>query len=163
MIVPVTRGGGAYYYMYMSSNSFPSPNIGPCFSHRTKSFPAGKQDAIALVGGQMVKQRVAFIPRGATVAWGPTTDCAGMIASGTVGGAFDGSFDATASLEIFQMDLSSKTGQMEMLGSVQTPERFHRLAWGSFGANCSSLPLGMLAGGMVDGTVKVFDPAVLAR
>lgn len=119
--------------------------------------------AIALVGGQMVKQRVAFIPRGATVAWGPTTDCAGMIASGTVGGAFDGSFDATASLEIFQMDLSSKTGQMEMLGSVQTPERFHRLAWGSFGANCSSLPLGMLAGGMVDGTVKVFDPAVLAR
>lgn len=111
----------------------------------------------------MVKQRVAFIPRGATVAWGPTTDCAGMIASGTVGGAFDGSFDATASLEIFQMDLSSKTGQMEMLGSAQTPERFHRLAWGSFGANCSSLPLGMLAGGMVDGTVKVFDPAVLAR
>ena len=123
----------------------------------------GKKVAIALVGGQMVKQRVAFIPRGATVAWGPTTDCAGMIASGTVGGAFDGSFDATASLEIFQMDLSSKTGQMEMLGSVQTPERFHRLAWGSFGANCSSLPLGMLAGGMVDGTVKVFDPAVLAR
>ena len=88
---------------------------------------------------------------------------AGMIASGTVGGAFDGSFDATASLEIFQMDLSSKTGQMEMLGSEQTPERFHRLAWGSFGSNCSSLPLGMLAGGMVDGTVKVFDPAVLAR
>jgi hypothetical protein len=163
MIVPVTRGGGAYYYMYIS---VPSPNIGPCFSHNKTlfaPFPACKLFAFALVGGQMVKQRVAFIPRGATVAWGPTTDCAGMIASGTVGGAFDGSFDATASLEIFQMDLSSKTGQMEMLGSVQTPERFHRLAWGSFGANCSSLPLGMLAGGMVDGTVKVFDPAILAR
>ncbi len=108
-----------------------------------------------------MKERVAFVSRGATVAWGPTSNCAGMLATGTVGGAFDGSFDATASLEIFGMELSSKSGHMKVLGSLQAPERFHRLAWASFGADNSSLPLGMLAGGMVDGTVKVFDPAVM--
>lgn len=110
-----------------------------------------------------MKERVAYIPRGATVAWGPTYESGSMVAAGTVGGAFDGSFDASASLEIFQMDLGSKTGQMELLGSVQTTERFHRLAWSNFGVDNGSLPFGMLAGGMVDGTVKVFDPAVMAK
>lgn len=108
-----------------------------------------------------MKERVAYIPRGATVAWGPTAQTSGMIAAGTVGASFDPSFDASASLEIFQMDLGSKTGKMELQGSVQTSERFHRIAWGTAGVSNGSLAYGMLAGGMVDGTVKVFNPAVI--
>ena len=108
-----------------------------------------------------MKERVAYIPRGATIAWGPTSETAGLIAAGTVAGAISDSFDASASLEIFEMDLGSKSGQMQQLGALQTAERFHRLAWGSCGADNGSLPYGMLAGGMVDGTIKVFNPAMM--
>ena len=71
------------------------------------------------------------------------------------------SFDASATLELFSMDLGSGSGEMSVLGSVTTSERFHRLAWGTAGG--ASLPYGMLAGGMVDGTVKVFNPAAIAQ
>ena len=111
----------------------------------------------------MVKERVAYVPRSATVAWGPSHETAGMVACGTVAGAISDSFDASASLDIFSMDLGSKSGQMDLLGSVQLTERFHRLAWGTCGIDKGHLPYGMLAGGMVDGTIKVFDPAKITR
>lgn len=85
------------------------------------------------------------------------------MAAGTVAGAISDSFDASASLEIFSMDLGSKSGQMELLGSIQTDERFHKLAWGTHGTDSGSLPYGMLAGGLVDGTVKVYNPMLMAR
>ena len=108
----------------------------------------------------MVKQRVSYISRGATVAWGPTNETAGLVAAGTVAGAISDSFDASSTLEIFSLDLGSQSGEMPTLGSVQLPERFHGLAWGAGSAE-ASMPYGMLAGGMVDGTVKVFNPKAM--
>ncbi len=109
----------------------------------------------------MPKERVSYISRGATVAWGPTSETSSLVAAGTVAGAISDSFDASAALELYMLDLASASGEMQMLGSVQTPERFHRLAWGTHGVSNSSLPYGMLAGGMVDGSIKVFNPAAL--
>ena len=108
----------------------------------------------------MVKQRVSYISRGATVAWGPTSETAGLVAAGTVAGAISDSFDASSTLEIFSLDLGSQSGEMPVLGSLQLPERFHCLAWGA-ASDATGLPYGMLAGGMVDGTVKVFDPSAM--
>ena len=105
----------------------------------------------------MVKSRVAYINRGATVAWGPTSETASLVAAGTVAGAISDSFDASSTLELFSLDLGSASGEMPSLGSVQLPERFHALAWG-VGSDPESHPHGLLAGGMVDGTVKVFNP-----
>ena len=107
----------------------------------------------------MPQDRSAYIPRSGTVAWGPTTESAGMIATGTVAGAFSDNFDASAALEVFSLDLGSASGECTLVGSVNTNERFHRLAWGTGGVANGSLRYGMLAGGMVDGTVKVYDPA----
>lgn len=84
-----------------------------------------------------------------------------MIAAGTVANAISDSFDASAALEIFSLDLDSASGEMPLLGSAQTSERFHRLAWGVGGVDSGSLPYGMLAGGLVDGTVKVYNPAAM--
>jgi protein transport protein SEC31 len=65
-------------------------------------------------------------------------------------------------LEIFSMDLGSSTGEMELLGTVQTAERFHRLAWGVQGT-ANSVPHGMLAGGTVDGSINIYNPALISQ
>ena len=109
----------------------------------------------------MVKSRVSYINRGATVAWGPTSETASLVAAGTVAGAISDSFDASSTLELFSLDLGSGSGEMPSLGAVQLPERFHALAWG-VGSDPTAHPHGLLAGGMVDGTVKVFNPNAIA-
>lgn len=105
--------------------------------------------------------QVSQIPRSATVAWGSSANNANLLAAGTVAGAISDSFDASASLEIFSLDLSSQTGEMPLLGSVKTNERFHRLAWGTTGIADGSLPYGIIAGGMVDGSINIFNPALM--
>ena len=109
----------------------------------------------------MGRERVSHVSRSATVAWCPLHDRSGLLAAGTVANAISDSFDASAALEIFSLELSSSSSEMTLLGSVQTSERFHRLAWGA-GGDPRSLPYGLLAGGLVDGTVKIYNPAAMA-
>ena len=88
-----------------------------------------------------------------------------LIACGTVAGAMDDSFSTTASLEVFSVDhshassfdSSSNTNECEMVGTgVSVTERFHRLCWGD--QVSERLPAGILAGGLADGTVQLYDP-----
>lgn len=113
------------------------------------------------VGTQNTRPRVASVQRSATVAWSPTSQHAALMAAGTVAGAISDSFDASAQLELFSLDLGSRSGRMPLLGSVQTNERFHRLAWGSHGHDSGVFSHGIIAGGMVDGSIKIFNPAVM--
>ena len=110
---------------------------------------------------QSTRPRVAGVQRSATVAWSPTSQHATLMAAGTVAGAISDSFDATAQLELFSLDLGARTGDMPLLGSVQTSERFHRLAWGSHGHDSGAFSHGIIAGGMVDGSIKIFNPALM--
>jgi len=105
--------------------------------------------------------RVGGVSRSATVAWGGSSAHANLLASGTKAGAISDSFDNTSHLEIFSLDLVSSSKEMPQLGSVQTNERFHRIAWGNAGIADGSLPYGLLAGGMDDGTIKIFNPALM--
>ena len=61
-----------------------------------------------------MKERISYIRRGATVAWGPTHETASYIAAGTVAGAISDSFDASASLEIFNLDLPKRAGTLSV-------------------------------------------------
>ena len=72
-----------------------------------------------------MKERISYIRRGATVAWGPTHETASYIAAGTVAGAISDSFDASASLEIFNLDLPKRAGTL----SVSSYEAALGLAW----------------------------------
>ena len=101
------------------------------------------------------------VNRSSTVAWCGSAEHASLLAAGTVAGAYSESFDTTAHLEIFNLDLGSSSSEMPCLGSIQTSERFHRLAWGTMGVADGSRPYGILAGGMVDGTIKIFNPALM--
>jgi hypothetical protein len=105
--------------------------------------------------------KISGVNRSATVAWGASSEHASLLAAGTVAGAISDNFDSSAHLEVFKLDMSSQTGELSLLGSVSSSERFHRLAWGTKGMENGSMPYGMLAGGMVDGSIKIYSPAAL--
>lgn len=107
------------------------------------------------------RPRVGAVARCSTVSWSPISQQPTLMAAGTVAGAISDSFDASAHLELFSLDLGSRTGEMPLLGSVQTNERFHRLAWGTHGRDSGVFSHGIIAGGMVDGSIKVFNPALM--
>jgi hypothetical protein len=102
--------------------------------------------------------------RSGTVAWSPIDQERGLIAVGTVANAIDDSFETTADLEIMSVDFAPGSGkEMAVKGKVKSSERFHRLAWSGLSSGSSALPLGILAGGMVDGSIGFWNPAIIAK
>ena len=73
-------------------------------------------------------------------------------------GAFDMSFSSTATCEIFSLD---PPNVLERRGvEVESHERFHRLVWGALPNSGEEYPLGVIAGGLVDGSVNLFNPGM---
>lgn len=97
------------------------------------------------------------IERSATVAFCPS---ANLLAAGTVAGAIDMSFSTNSVLEVFGLDFSTGSAPPVLVGSVPVPERFNRIAWAPRAPE-SPLPYGILAGGLADGTVCVWDPSAM--
>ncbi|PNH06272.1 Protein transport protein Sec31A [Tetrabaena socialis] len=102
---------------------------------------------------------VKQIDRSATAAFCPH---APFLAAGTVAGAIDISFSTSSVLELFSLDFASNAESLTPCGTVAAPERFNRLAWGQHIGSDQSFPrLGLLAGGLADGSVSLWDPTVL--
>ncbi|TPX62134.1 hypothetical protein PhCBS80983_g00603 [Powellomyces hirtus] len=113
--------------------------------------------------------RLRHINRTATLAWSPGQhDSHGpLLAAGTVAGALDASFSATTELEIFDLNLNSKFGtpgynKLRKIGSVACTARFNRLAWGSIPGDASR-PLGILASGMENGELNLWNPTAIVE
>ncbi|KAJ3137537.1 protein transport protein S31 [Geranomyces variabilis] len=109
--------------------------------------------------------RLRHINRTATIAWFPgQADSHGpLLAGGTVAGALDASFSTSAELEIFDLNLNSKPGspganKLRKLGGVSCTARFNRLAWTKIPGD-KTRPLGMIASGMDNGEVVLWNPA----
>ncbi|KAJ1827278.1 protein transport protein S31 [Coemansia sp. RSA 2599] len=97
-----------------------------------------------------------YIERTAIPAWGPQQS-ESLIAAGTVAGAMDATFSNTSELEIFRLGASDDAaGALESIGKVEAAARFQRLAWSG---KSGSHDLGVLAGGLENGDVAVWDPA----
>eukprot|EP01119_Soliformovum_irregulare_P013768 TRINITY_DN3700_c0_g1_i1.p1 TRINITY_DN3700_c0_g1~~TRINITY_DN3700_c0_g1_i1.p1 ORF type:complete len:1138 (+),score=363.18 TRINITY_DN3700_c0_g1_i1:134-3547(+) len=90
----------------------------------------------------------------ATVAWGPSS----YMALGTVAGTMNLDFDTSAHLEIVSLNLTSRTPEEKVLGKTSAPDRFHKLVW-SQGTFQDAHPQGLIAGGLANGVIKIWDPA----
>lgn len=105
----------------------------------------------------MSNSYVKQVQRCATVAFSPTSP---YIATATMAGAIDLSFSTTACLEVFKVDYSKPSADMPLAGgAVAATERFHRLVWGPTGSDTEGLSHGVIAGGLVDGSVNLYNPA----
>eukprot|EP01018_Ginkgo_biloba_P001782 Gb_38895 [translate_table: standard] len=96
--------------------------------------------------------------RSASVAFAPE---APLLAAGTMAGAIDLSFSSSANLEIFKLDFQSDDPELPVVGECPSSERFNRLSWGNTGAGSQEYSLGVIAGGLVDGSISIWNPATL--
>jgi protein transport protein SEC31 len=107
------------------------------------------------------------IDRSAVAAWSPVPSNPAFLATGTVAGTMGIDFDTSAHLEIFVADIANSDGantrQLTSLGRTDASERFHKLAWGLTGTQSGTFPYGLLAGGLANGTVCIWDPAKIIR
>ncbi|KAJ0256748.1 WD40 repeat-containing protein [Hirschfeldia incana] len=98
------------------------------------------------------------VDRSASVALAPD---APYMAAGTMAGAVDLSFSSSASLEIFKLDFQSDDRDLPLVGEIPCSERFHRLAWGKNGSGSDEFSLGLIAGGLGDGNIDLWNPLSL--
>ena len=97
--------------------------------------------------------------RSATVAWSPTRQHASFMAAATVAGSLTVDFDTSGQLELFSTNLQKMGTEMTPLGRVQTKERLHKLVWSSHGSQ--TYKYGIIAGGLANGVINVWNPAPL--
>ncbi|OAY39931.1 protein transport protein SEC31 homolog B [Manihot esculenta] len=103
---------------------------------------------------------IKSVNRSASIALAPD---APYLAAGTMAGAVDLSFSSSASLEIFKLDFQSDDRDLPLVGEFQSSERFNRLAWGKNGSGSDQYSLGLIAGGLVDGSIDIWNPLNLIR
>ncbi|PKU77187.1 protein transport protein SEC31 homolog B [Dendrobium catenatum] len=97
-------------------------------------------------------------PRSALAAFAPD---APYLAAGTMAGAVDLSFSSSANLEIFKLDFQSDSQELPVVGACPSSDRFNRLSWGKPKSVSGEYSLGLIAGGLGDGTISLWNPVKL--
>ena len=105
----------------------------------------------------------AYLPRTAAFAWSPANAQAGgpMMATGTVAGALDESFNNDSVLELWHLSAPDDTTTEvtpSVVSSIGTSARFNRLGWGFAHKD---KPFGLLAAGLENGEVGVWDVGMM--
>lgn len=100
------------------------------------------------------------VNRSASVALAPD---APYLAAGTMAGAVDLSFSSSANLEIFKLDFQSDDPELPLVAEYPSSDRFNRLSWGRNGSGSEDFALGLVAGGLVDGNIDIWNPLTLIR
>eukprot|EP00986_Skeletonema_menzelii_P016410 scaffold14541_cov137-Skeletonema_menzelii.AAC.2 len=105
--------------------------------------------------------------KGAVVAWSPIGQHADVIALGSKEKGGIGFDDYGGELELYDLNITKEGGDSStptLLGSLKTSTRFGSIAWSSAsassgidGSNVTST--GILAGGLLDGTVNLWKPS----
>lgn len=113
-----------------------------------------------------VTAMVRSIQRTAVPVWSPSSlnSSTPLLATGTVSGALDASFSSESTLELwdpyggYQPDSDLST-ELTPIASLSVNSRFNRLAWGF--VKHSERPQGVLAAGLENGEIALWDPAVM--
>eukprot|EP00066_Takifugu_rubripes_P011512 XP_011600778.1 PREDICTED: protein transport protein Sec31B [Takifugu rubripes] len=104
--------------------------------------------------------RLKEIQRTAHQAWSPAGHHPMYLALGTAAQQLDASFNTTAALEIFEMDFSQPSLDMQLKGSLRTPNRLHSIVWVNFGMGADGSG-GRLIGGSENGILTVYNPDII--
>ncbi|KAF1466965.1 Protein transport protein Sec31A, partial [Megadyptes antipodes antipodes] len=99
------------------------------------------------------------IDRTAMQAWGPAQQHPIYLATGTSAQQLDATFSTSASLEIFELDLSDPSLDMKSCATFSSSHRYHKLIWGPHSVTSGERVSGVLIAGGENGNVILYDPA----
>ncbi|XP_076161144.1 COPII coat complex component secretory 31 [Ptiloglossa arizonensis] len=91
------------------------------------------------------------------VAWSPPAQHPILLAAGTAAQQLDASFNTSATLDIYSLNLQQPGYDLELKASIASDHRFHKIIWGSYGNS----PAGIIVGGCDYGTIKIYSVAKL--
>ncbi|XP_033962724.1 protein transport protein Sec31A isoform X1 [Pseudochaenichthys georgianus] len=104
--------------------------------------------------------RLKEIQRTAHQAWSHAEHHPIHLALGTSAQQLDASFNTTSALEIFEVDFSDPSLEMQLKGSLPTSNRFHSIVWVNYGMGEDGTG-GRLVAGSENGTLTVYNPEVI--
>ncbi|NXG62368.1 SC31A protein, partial [Hemiprocne comata] len=99
------------------------------------------------------------IDRTAMQAWSPAQQHPIYLATGTSAQQLDATFSTSASLEIFELDLSDPSLDMKSCATFSSSHRYHKLIWGPHSMTSGERVCGVLIAGGENGNVVLYDPA----
>ncbi|XP_040439418.1 protein transport protein Sec31A isoform X10 [Falco naumanni] len=99
------------------------------------------------------------IDRTAMQAWSPAQQHPIYLATGTSAQQLDATFSTSASLEIFELDLSDPSLDMKSCATFSSSHRYHKLIWGPHSMSSGERVSGVLIAGGENGNVILYDPA----
>ncbi|KAM9027008.1 protein transport protein Sec31A isoform 13-T13 [Ara ararauna] len=99
------------------------------------------------------------IDRTAMQAWSPAQQHPIYLATGTSAQQLDATFSTSASLEIFELDLSDPSLDMKSCATFSSSHRYHKLIWGPHNMTSGETGSGVLIAGGENGNVILYDPA----
>ncbi|XP_054679624.1 protein transport protein Sec31A isoform X19 [Grus americana] len=99
------------------------------------------------------------IDRTAMQAWSPAQQHPIYLATGTSAQQLDATFSTSASLEIFELDLSDPSLDMKSCATFSSSHRYHKLIWGPHSMTSGEQVSGVLIAGGENGNVVLYDPA----
>ena len=97
--------------------------------------------------------KVKDLERTANIAWSPAKYPSILLAAGTAAQQLDASFETSAVLELYTLNLTDPGTEMELKTSTASDHRFHKLAWGAYGSDSS----GTIVGGCDNGIMQVYN------
>ncbi len=99
------------------------------------------------------------LQRRSTVAWSMSPVRPNLLAVGTMAGTVGLDFDTSAQLEIFSLDVDNDSKDLSLVGKASSNNMFHKIVWGQ----STNGKYGILAGGMDNGAITIWDPATISR
>ncbi|XP_053108123.1 protein transport protein Sec31A isoform X8 [Hemicordylus capensis] len=99
------------------------------------------------------------IDRTAIQAWSPAAHHPIYLAAGTSAQQLDATFSTSASLEIFELDLTDPSLEMKSCATFSSTHRYHKLIWGPHKMASDGNLSGVLIAGGENGNIILYDPA----
>ncbi|XP_026365637.3 LOW QUALITY PROTEIN: protein transport protein Sec31A [Ursus arctos] len=99
------------------------------------------------------------VDRTAMQAWSPAQNHPIYLATGTSAQQLDATFSTSASLEIFELDLSDPSLDMKSCATFSSSHRYHKLIWGPHKMDPKGNVSGVLIAGGENGNIILYDPS----
>ncbi|KAJ8915040.1 hypothetical protein NQ315_016015 [Exocentrus adspersus] len=102
--------------------------------------------------------KVKDIERTANVAWSPKNQHPIYLAAGTAAQQLDASFNTSAALEIYSLNLTDPGPDMQLVSSLPSEHRFHKIIWGPYGNEQAH---GTIIAGCEGGLIHIYNASKL--